>query len=302
MTPYLITLLIGAVLSVLLYGIRVHQLKKKPALAAFGISVPLMVLFGLLCAKVVYALCFLDLSYVDEYWFEDTFLGTSANEFSVFGGAIGILLAIGLAARLTKTQALPLLDAFAPCGALFLVFVRMSEIHQGRLGAGALVSEASVLARFPLAIQNEYGEWFVSIFLLEALVALIVALVFFFVPISRPGLRLELTAIYLAVPQIFCESLRAKCMKWGFVRIEQLFCGIFILLMVAWNGLKTNRSNRKRFLPALGILGAIGVIVFVEFALDKFNIPHLVSYGMMICALIAMAILEHKSIRNRYET
>lgn len=295
MSPYATVLVCGLAVCFLLYALRVRT--DKLSFRAFGLSLPLILVFCIIFSKLVYALCFLDFSYVDEYWFEITFLGLSPSEFSVIGGAAGACLAVVLAAKAVHASPAPLLDAFAPCGAVFLAFVRFSEMYQGRLGAGPLLEGTSILSRFPLAIQNDYGEWFLSVFLMEAAAALAVAVVFWSVPLRHAGLRAELTAVYLALPQIFFESLRSICMRWGFVRCEQVFCGVILLVLVVSNGART-KGGMKRFLPALGIICAIGVIVFVEFALDKFNIPHLVSYGLMILSLVAMALFEHRSIYN----
>ncbi|MCR4883127.1 MAG: hypothetical protein K6A68_06130, partial [Clostridiales bacterium] len=115
------------------------------------------------------------------------------------------------------------------------------------------------------------------------------------------GIRFELTAFFLAVPQIFCESLRARCMKWGFVRIEQLFCGLLVLLLVTISCRKTGfqRSFLKRYWPVAGIILCIGIIVFVEFALDKFNISDFVCYLLMMVSLISMSALEIYSVKRR---
>ena len=300
MTSYGLVFLVSLLICFVLFGLQTKRLQLNAA--TYYLSIPFACLLGALCAKLVYVLCFLDFSTMDEYWFEDNILSFQASEFSVFGGAMGICAGIWTAARLGKQSALRFLDNFAPCGALLLCGIRLAEVYLGRLGAGSLLQEGSLLARFPFAVQNEYGEWFGSVFLLEACLALICAIVFFIIHLpQRNGIRFELTAFFLAVPQIFCESLRARCMKWGFVRIEQLFCGLLVLLLVTISCRKTGflRSFMKRYWPVAGIILCIGIIVFVEFALDKFNISDFVCYLLMMVSLISMSALEIYSVKRR---
>ena len=300
MTSYGFVLLVSCIISFALFLLQVKR--KTLPLSAALLSIPCALVFGALFSKLVYVLCFLDFSMIDEYWFEDNFLRLNASEFSVFGGALGVCFGILGACRLCRTKALPYLDLFAPCGAILLCGIRFGEMYLNRLGVGDLLAENSPLARFPFAIQNEYGEWFASVFLLEALFALICAVVLFIIRLPNiQGIRLELTAFFLAVPQVFCESLRARCMKWGFVRIEQLFCGLLLLLLVTLCCRKARQklSFMERYWPVAVMIASIGLIVFVEFALDKFNISDFMCYTLMILALCTMSFMEIYSMNRR---
>lgn len=300
MTSYGIVLLCSCVISFALFLLQVRR--KELSASAAVLSIPLALIFGALFAKIVYVLCFLDFSMLDEYWFEDNFLRLNASEFSVFGGALGVCTGILTACRIGKHKALPYLDLYAPCGAILLCGIRFGELYLNRLGVGDLLSEQSPLARFPFAVQNEYGEWFASVFLLEALLALICAIVFFLIRLPNvPGIRFELTAFFLAIPQVFCESLRARCMKWGFVRIEQLFCGLLILLLVCICCRKAPQklSFPMRYWPVAAVIASIGLVVFVEFALDKFNISDFICYTLMMVALAVMSFADIYSMKRR---
>ena len=100
----------------------------------------------------------------------------------------------------------------------------------------------------------------------------------------------------LALPQVFCESLRARCMKWGFVRIEQLLCGLLLLFLI-WLGCKKNSSGagKQKYLPLIISIFCVILIVFVEFALDKLPISTLMCYVLMILALVIMAVMKKKT-------
>ncbi|MBR1686268.1 MAG: prolipoprotein diacylglyceryl transferase [Clostridia bacterium] len=291
------TMLIVSILVCFLYDLLRVKRAALPVKTCL-ISLPLILLCAIVLSRLTYVLCFLDLEMFDEYWVEDVLLSKKITEFSVFGGAVGACLGVYLAARLTHARSLPYLDAFAPAGALLLCGIRIAEIHQGRLGAGMYIPEGSPQARFPLANTNDWGEAFLSVFLLEAAVALLVAILFSVLPGLKAGRCFTYTVLYLALPQIFFESLRAISMRWGFVHIEQLFCGLLVLLMVFLGCRKVHMAFTPRFLPVLGVIGCIGIIVFVEFALDKFAIPDLLCYGIMILALSGMAVLEHYTLHR----
>ena len=223
-------------------------------------------------------------------------LRLDATEFSFIGGCLGMTLGMALSAKLCHVRIAKLLSLFAPVGAFMASGVRVAEIFLDMQGAGAYV-ENEAFARRPFAISNEWGEWFWAVFVLEAAAALIVAVVF-----ARrkkedaiDSLRFERVVYYLCVPQIFCESLRALGMRWGFVRIEQLLCGVIIegLLIYGCVKCKNAKSFWNRFWPCFAAIGCVGVIVGVEFGLDKVPaISDWIWYCVMIAALIGYGALE----------
>ena len=173
---------------------------------------------------------------------------------------------------------------------------RAAEWFLDMLGAGAYV-ENETFAKAPFAISNEWGEWFWAVFLLEALFALIVAVVFAVrnKEDTIVSLRFERVVYYLCVPQIFCESLRALGMRWGFVRIEQVLCGVIIEGLLIYGCLQytADKGFWKRFWPCFAALGCVGVIVGVEFGLDKVPlVSDIIWYCVMIAALVGFAALE----------
>ena len=219
-----------------------------------------------------------------------------ASEFSFIGGCLGMVLGMVISARLYKIQPASLLSLFAPAGALMAAGARAAECFLDMQGAGTYV-ENEAFARLPFAISNEWGEWFLAVFLLEALFALIAAVVF---AVRKKedaivSLRFERVVYYLCVPQIFCESLRALGMRWGFVRIEQVLCGVIIEGLLIYGCLQYTGAKGfwKRFWPCFAALGCVVVIVGVEFGLDKApSVPDAIWYCVMIGALVGFAALE----------
>ena len=110
----------------------------------------------------------------------------------------------------------------------------------------------------------------------------------------------ELGWTLLALPQIYCESLRARCMKWGFVRVEQLLCGLLVLALIAYACYKLGSKKKRRYWPVLWGALCIGGMALVEFALDKSTLPNLLCYGVMWACLAGLAIFEITAVRKRF--
>ena len=255
-------------------------------------------LCGVLAAKLAYVLLMADTTLAaygaEALWFTDV------DSFSVFGGAAGAVLSACATAKLLGMRPAAMLDRFIPSLALGLTFLRLSEGELGTLGVGAYVEPGGLWARFPFAVGNAYGEYYLAVFALEALFALLCA-----VALWRrgrawsAGLKAEIGLFLLALPQIFCESLRARCMKWGFVRVEQLLCCLLLLGLLGHACNRAREWRRLRFLPlALGVL-AVGGIGGLEYAMDKTDLPIWVCYGLLWVMLGLLAGAELAAVRQR---
>ena len=158
------------------------------------------------------------------------------------------------------------------------------------------------LSFFPFALTNEWGESYPAVFMLSFLACLIVsAFAFLARREGRPGALFLRTAFYLALPQIMMESLLAECMKWGFVRVQQVLCAVVLLTVLI---AECRRCEKGTFLhawaPLMVLLLCVAGLVGVEFALDKSGLPAYVGYGAMAVLLIAIAVAE--CIAHRHES
>ena len=266
----------GAFYPVLLFGIlltggayvfRMRSAGEKVSLALLGVALALVI--GADRAKAGYFLLMLNREGPDRA------ITLAYDKMSVVFGAAGALGGIVLSALLVRPRRSPavLLDLFAPCGVLMLAFCRAAEYFSGTLmGAGqAYLEEGHFLARFPLGIQNQWGEWFVSICTLEAAVTLGVA-VFFFLRKNRrlPGALWEEAAFAVCLNQILFESLRSVCMKWGFVRSEQLLCAVIVMALLISRCIRSRGvMPLRRWYPAVVALFCIAGLTGMEFAVDK---------------------------------
>ncbi len=296
-STYFMCLTIGAVFCTGLFAWKLRRNGFKPN-AAF-LSLPLGLILGLVTAKVSYF--FLDFRNV---YGADGWAGLLTNrpvEFSFVGGAFGVVLAVLAAAKIARVRAFDALDAFAPCGALMAAVTRACEgllDPMALVGMGDFVADES-LWFFPVAVENAmFYSWFYAVFMLEAGVALICAAGSFALSHKRKfasGRVFLQTVFFLALPQIFSERMLNQCMKWGFVRIEQLLCALIVFAVVVCGCVKYR--GRGRFLPALLMLACAGVIICIEFTLDNkppfgIELSTLTCYVLMILTLCCMAGLN----------
>lgn len=267
----------------------------KPALVTMLLSA----LMGLAGAKIAYILLQLESTIAIDGL--ATFVYMAADEFSMFGGVAGAVGGIWLSAKLLKKNREDWMRLSIPAVALGVGILRLAEKGLGTIGVGGFVPAESFFARFPFAVTNAYGEHLYAVFYLEALFAIVLAVLLLN---WRKGicfrLRTEICLFFLALPQLYCESLRARCMKWGFVRVEQLLCGITLLAMLAYACSRMQRTVRMRYWPMIPAAALIACIGLIEYALDKTDIPVPVCYVLMLAALACFGALEGWAMRKRF--
>lgn len=302
-TTYIFGLLIGAVICAGLFAWKLHRGGRKPLTAL--LALPLAAILGLVMARLIY----FALEFRDMYVKHDGFgglLSGKPDEFSFIGGCVGVILAVILSAKLTGQKALPVLDAFAPCGALMAAIARACEgllDPMTMIGLGAWV-ENEAQQFFPVAVEIEWVGTFYAVFMLEAVLALICSAGGFV--ISRkgqfaPGRVFLHTVFFLALPQIFSEQILHKYMAWGFVRIEQLLCALIVFGVILIACIK--RRKLTAYIPAAGCLLCAAVLIWMEFTLDNkllfgIDIPTMWCYVIMIASLACMAGLELDAYRR----
>ncbi|MGN0776152.1 MAG: prolipoprotein diacylglyceryl transferase family protein [Candidatus Ventricola sp.] len=214
-------------------------------------------------------------------------LRTWEGGFMLYGAVLGALLAAGLLARRRGVSAASVLDALAAPGLLAVAVCRLGEGLTGE-GVGAWV-ESPALMRFPFAVQNEFGEWQLAVFVLEAAAALLILLAVLRV---KPGTgeRMATALLMYACCQVVLESLRMDgCIKVGFVRVSQVISAVVIL------GVTALRAKRAGGWPLVirraAVLGVCAALVGgIEWALDKLPVSNVLLYGVMIAACVVMYV------------
>ena len=268
--------LAGIALGILLFCFRMRGQPK--ALRTLLIALPLGGFFALAGAKLF------SLALEWRQWADDDLLWVlsdfSAEALCAVGGCVGACAGVALAGRLGRGEAFDTLDAFAPCGALILAGFRMGEAFLGTLGAGPYLPEGSLLARFPFALTNSWGEQYLAVYTFEAIWAVAAAVHALAVKPARSGDVFRRTAWLLAAGQIFLEDLRSRGMMMGFVHTEQVLCAVICAALCFFAC-----RRRGRYDALWATLALIALFGVTEFGRQKANSAFLRDWGFVILAV-----------------
>ena len=215
---------------------------------------------------------------------------------NIVGAILGCLLAGATCAAITHQKAGAVLDIAAPWGALLIAIARFVQPLSGQ-GYGDLV-ESPALSFYPMALQNEWGEWSLAVCTLEGLLAL--ALFFVLMRLGRKTKRAGTLSLYFlalfCASQIMPQSLRSDDVLFIFIfaRVTQIgYMALMIGAAAAAGARCVKRTGITTRLAGEWLLLVLGVFICIaaEFALDKTNLPDTLVYAVMIAALAGMAIL-----------
>ena len=250
---------------------------------------------GLLCARLFHFMTHIDFLLPNYGWAR--FFDIDERGLA-FGGALtGLLLSGLISARLLKKQVHQMLDLLAPAGLATLGLARLGEFFVD-FGQGSYVEDPS-LQFFPLSVVNSWGEWYFAVFMLEAFFALAALVYVLRKRGTEPGALWRSSLIMILGSQILCESLRADTLRWGFVRIHQLFCALGLAALLLHYLRLARRAGRRMgsllYLPALFMAG-IALIIGIEFALDKWQeMPNPPLYAIMAGTIIMIVQAVRKA-------
>lgn len=307
MTTYLWLMALGTVLVFALYGLGLRTAPGRPELrrgawAVAGLSLVLAAGFGIVLARVAYALLMRELDFeYDGIAALEQLLWFDIDCVCFVGGALGVVLGVLLANRMVHKGAVAAgMDVFAPFGALLVALFRLGEGFFGSYGTGTILPDGSPFAFFPFALEirvdGGYSYWGWAVFVLSALFALVWAGVSFFAlrHKTRKGLNFTLTLFFLALPQVLCESMRSRGLLWLFVHVEQLLCAVVLVGVLVFWILQAGgkRSWFSKWLPLLVTLVCAGLVVVTEFAIDGklFDLADSVCYAFMSVVLVVIGL------------
>lgn len=240
---------------------------------------------GLVFARLVY--CVFNISWYVAMQDLGACLRIGEGGFLLFGAVAGVALGSLIFSKAAGVSCENTLNSLCVPGLLCVALCRAAEWFPFE-GVGPYI-ENEALHFFPLAVCNEWGEWYLAVFVLEALAALILMI------ISLRGekrgddrLFLHMLTLYAAI-QIVLENLRMdSCLMLGFVRVTQVLAAAVLLAMPYLLCRGHARPARLAHLAAIVCMGGVG---FTEWAMDKTNIPNLLLYLIMIlcCGAAAFA-------------
>ena len=291
-SSYILWMAVSALICCGVHYLLARSMKKRALLAV------LTLLIGLILVPVFSRVgyCLLQWEYVSSYGFGNTLITDDMSMNSFYCGMLGAILSAILAAKCTGNGVLDALNVFAPAGALMAALARFGEYFLGLICAGNYIEE-SPFCFFPLSIRNEWGEWYVAVFMISGIIYLGVFALSLLVFKKKTFLR---TLFYLCLPQIFCESLRNQSLIWTqFVRVEQLLCMLVVEGILIYLGIKA-QGEKKRFVPAITGLVCAGVFVAVEFGVGGKILPGMspaVFYAVMVLGLAVLAAMENWLIK-----
>ena len=270
------------------------NLKKRAVLVL--LTLLFSTVLGVLLARLGY--CLLQPDYALGYGLSYTLLSDDMSLMSFFCGAAGCILGAVLAAKFTGNRIMTALDAYAPAGALMAALARFGEHFLGTVCAGNYLENES-FCFFPLAVQNEWDEWYLAVHLYAGLLYLIIAIVSL---IGFNKKRFIRTVFCLCLSQVLCESLRNQSLIWSqFIRVEQLLSMAVVLAVLVLLGFGA-RPRKRPLLPALVCLLCAGMFVAVEFAVGGklfIGVHPAFFYAVMIAGLAVLAVLENRLIRRQ---
>ena len=286
-TGYSLCLALGALLgAALTVGLGRRRIGLDASLSLCLAILP-CALFG---ARLLY--CLTNIQYI-QIDLESSFFGFLFSlwegGFTLYGAILGGMAGLTLYARATKRSAAGLLNLTAPGAAVTLALARVGEYFTGQ-GLGKLV-DAESLHFFPLAVQDMWEDWCMPVFLYEALAALVIAAVTWRL-LTRNKPAAEVFIVLLGVTQILFESWRMdEFIRFGFVRFNQIVSAVLMAVVL---GLRIARAVKERGWSAwqtvriLLFLAGIGVVIAIEFALDKSSIDNRLLYVVMAATLAVM--------------
>ncbi len=282
---YLILLGAGVLLA-LFWFLLIAKKRGIPGKAAVT-AAALSPVLGALLARLQYFLA-------ERPFFEEIpvhfFSPKDVREFGFMGAVAGVVLAALLANKLFKIKGVG--NAMALPGLLAVFFARMAEIFVP-FGTGDYV-ESTAFRFIPLSMPDGFGDYVFSVFLVEALWALLILI---YIRLSRGypspvDLLLALTLFFAG--QILLESMRAEALRMGFVRVQQVLsvAGMLAVLLYCQHRTKEGRTIRIQRV----VLFVVGMLLLVagEFALDR--TPWSDTYirlGMMMVVVIMTGIVLH---------
>ena len=258
-------MLAGLAAGMIWYGFRLkrNRLPVRSALWAAALGS----LLALLCAKAVYLLHDLGAN-LSEGYFEEV-LTLAPETLSFAAGCAGFAAGTALGAKLCGIRPGKALDLFAAPGCVFLCLARIAEGGMDAVGLGNEV-ETEWLKFFPMSMQNSWGDAYLSVFVLEALTALVCLIPALRSPAGgeREGLAFERTAVCLLGAQIGWEMLLQypyiRTFITSFVSLEQVVCAVLLMALIIRG---CTKSGRWGTVPAAVVL--LGLSAFFQFFRDN---------------------------------
>ena len=278
---YWIILSAGILLSAGLFVISARRSDLPAGRAAGGFAAGLVL--ACLFAKGLYVL--LNLTALLEYGLLEKWFRTDPREFSFVAGGIGFCLGPVLVSLKNRESIPRMMDQLAIPGCVLAAAVRFGEIFFGELGLADPytiglpdIPEGGILARFPFAVCDDFGIWYLAVSTLSAILFLGVAVYLFYMkrkswdPASgiENGVVFERGAFLLCCVPFLLETMRMESLIFYFVHVDQVLCALVMLAMVILSCRRV-RKHTGHFpkWPVILTLACIAVNGITQYLMDK---------------------------------
>lgn len=278
-----IALLTGAALALLLGLLRCRKAGVSGGKTAAALL--LLPLFTAFFSHLLY--CLVQVDYILSAYSLGWLFAFWQPGYMFYGGLLGATLALLIAGGSQKGL---LLEAFAPSAALMVAAARIAEGFLGQGYGEYWFDDPQWFCRFPFMSYDPYYEgWAYAIFMAGAAVAILLLIVLLLKKKTFAGDGWLLLCGLYASAQVVLESLRRdEFLRWGFVRVEEVFSGVVILAVLLIYAIRAGRG--RGLAKTLCILVFLAMAVFcllLEFATEG-RIPFLLFLEVYQCYL-AMA-------------
>lgn len=300
--PYGLALAGAAVIALVMAHFAFRKAQLKPdALSWFAMLAIPMALLG---ARLAYCLATLDWVIQEGFGF---FFQFTRGGYMLYGALLGGLLALWLASHICGESFARMADKLA---VPVMVMILLGRLAEGLVGQGygwcvedwfmedsgmslLVLEDPSFFYRLPFAVPDYYENYNWAVFVFEALMAGVIALILQRTRVQREGGKAVLMVLLYASIQILCESLRQDAvLRWGFVRINQVVGAVLIaLILLLCYCLGKPRKGKQLAGAFIGMIVSMLVVMAMEFALEK-KISAIEFVPMDVCYVVmALACL-----------
>ena len=252
---------------------------KSDSVASWIAGTVLGLMLGAVLAKTLYLLAALGNPFSLYGW--SALIRTAPTEFSFFGGALGFVLGFCAGIKLTGGQVRLSLDVLCFPFCLLIALLRFGSLFLEAIGLGefrrlglSYVEDGDPLAFFPLGVRDQWGDWWLAVGSLEALVALgcaVYALTKRKACAQTPGLLFLRCCVVLCTGQIVLELLHNAGTVSYFVHTEQAYAALCLLVISIVAARRINKQcpdGSSWKYPVLLIL-FVAVNGLIQFWMDK---------------------------------
>lgn len=289
-TAYSVYVAVGAALALALAAL-VRRLQGRCPME--GVALGLVSgAFALVCSHLLF--CAVRWGYImNDLGGSAAFLVTLwEGGYTMYGAILGGILGAFVFARVKKLPVMPALDATVPGMMLLVAAGRFAE--QFTLQGMASYRAAEALNMLPFAGTGEWGDPMLRVYAYEVIVAFAAfAVSMWLVARKAPvGRAAENGLIVLSTWQIMMESWRGdELIKFGFVCLNMLMAAAVLVAILVPRIVRTVKTQGWKAWSIARIalfLAAVGIVIAIEFALDKSDINNTLLYAVMTAAIIAM--------------